>query len=142
MDFAATFWQWYGQDEFARLLAVGDALQALTFLAKSAEEQRYSIPDCPACEAWYSAMLPLGEALAVCGAAMPTVVRSQVQAVWTLCSSLPESAFRCADRSIFDQDEWQSIRKASRRALQSMQSAQIRPYLEATMLECRKAITR
>ena len=59
MGFSTTVWEWYGQDEYKRVLAVGEAIDALGFLALDAKAQQASIPDCPACEAWSMAMLPL-----------------------------------------------------------------------------------
>lgn len=59
MEFSTTVWEWHGQDEYKRILAVCEAIPALTFLAMSADEQRNAIPYCPACEAWSETMLPL-----------------------------------------------------------------------------------
>lgn len=42
MGFATTLWEWYGQGEFKRVIAVCEAFPALEFLAMSADEQRRS----------------------------------------------------------------------------------------------------
>ena len=56
---SASLWEWYGQDEHKRVLVLCEAIVALEFLAKSADEQMAFIPDCAACEAWYSMVTPL-----------------------------------------------------------------------------------
>ena len=140
MEFSTTIWNWYGQSEYRRVLAVCLAIRGLTFLAMNPDEQRQTIPDCPACEVWSKTMLPLHEALTVCGAAMQKDVRSGLQHVWDLCSSLPESAIHCDDRSIFDQCEWQPLREAANQALAFVDAEKISPYLDELISDCRSAM--
>ncbi|WP_095131804.1 hypothetical protein [Pseudomonas sp. Irchel s3h14] len=140
MEFSTTLWEWYGQDEYKRVLAVCEAIPGLTFLAMNADAQRDAIPYCPACEAWSETMLPLNEALTVCGAAMPCEVRTGLQQVWDLCNSLPETAFHCDDWWIFDQYEWQPLREAAEQALDLVEAVKIAPYLDELILDCRNAV--
>lgn len=140
MGFSATLWEWYGQDEYKRVLAVCEVIPALGFLAKSADEQRGAIPYCPACEAWSVTMLPVNEALTICGRVMPEAVRTRLQDVWRLCNSLPETAFHCGDWLIFDQEQWQPLREAAQQALESIDAVSIAPFLDELMLDCCNAV--
>ncbi|UII69741.1 hypothetical protein LVW35_18920 [Pseudomonas sp. HN11] len=90
MDFATTLWEWYGEGEYKRVLAVCEAFPALEFLAMSADAQQKTIPDCPACEAWSMTMLPLSDTLVACGNAMPSELRRGLESLWKLCNGLSE----------------------------------------------------
>ncbi|NBF02177.1 hypothetical protein GV819_07710 [Pseudomonas sp. Fl5BN2] len=140
MGFSTTVWEWYGQDEYKRVLAVGEAIDALGFLALDAGAQQASIPDCAACEAWSMAMLPLQALLATCASALPGEVRAGVQNLWDLCNGLSEAAFHCGDREIFGHGQWQSLREAARQLLGLMEEQQLRPFLEELMVDCRRAL--
>ncbi len=140
MGFSTTVWEWYGQDEYKRVLAVGEAIDALGVLALDAEAQQASIPDCPACEAWSMAMLPLEALLATCASALPDEVRAGAQSLWEQCNGLSEVAFHCGDRGIFEHRQWQSLREAARQLLAVMEEAQLRPFLEELMVDCGRAV--
>ncbi len=140
MGFAATLWEWYGQGEYRRVLAACEAFPALEFLAMSADEQRETIPDCPACEACSMSMLPLNETLAVCSNALPSEVERGLQNLWQLCDGLSEEAFRCGDRSIFDHQDWQSIRDAATDMLRMMEGLEMSPYLDDLTVDCHNEV--
>jgi hypothetical protein len=44
MGFSTTLWEWYGQHEYKRILAVCEAIPALQFLALTPDSQRSAIP--------------------------------------------------------------------------------------------------
>ncbi|WP_295475649.1 hypothetical protein [uncultured Pseudomonas sp.] len=136
-----SLWEWYGQDEHKRLLAICDAIIALEFLAKNADEQIDLIPDCAACETWYSMVIPLSDALSASGKLLPAPILTQMTTLWDLCNS-PESeaAFRCGDRSIFHETAWQPIREQASELLASTLFSEVRPYLESLMDDCREAL--
>lgn len=140
MSFYTHLWQWYGQDEYQKVLSVCEAIPALTFLAMSPDEQRNAIPYCPACETWSEVMLPLNEAITICGTAMPAEARSELEKVWGLCNALSEDAFHCDDWWIFDHTEWQPLRTAAEQALAVLEADQLRPYLDEVTLDCRNAV--
>jgi len=140
MGFATTLWEWYGEGEYKRVLAVCETFPALEFLAMSADEQRGAIPSCPACEAWSMTMLPLNDTLVVCGTAMPIEVRSNLHNLWQLCSNLPEHAFRCGDWMLFDHQEWQPIRDSAQNLLGLMECLEIQPYLDDLTVDCRNEV--
>ncbi|WP_192560498.1 hypothetical protein [Pseudomonas allokribbensis] len=140
MAFSTTLWEWYAQDEHKRVLSVCEAIEGLTVLASSADVQRNTIPDCPACEVWSASMLPVNEVLTVCGSAMPHDVRAQLQQVWALCDSLPEAAFLCHDQEIFYRIEWQAIRHAAAQALELIEVVKLTPYLDELMSYCSDAV--
>lgn len=137
MGFSTTVWEWYGQDEYKRVLAVGEAIDALGFLALDAQAQQATIPDCPACEAWSMAMLPLEALLATCASALPDEVRAGLQSLWGQCNGLSEAAFHCGDRGIFEHGQWQLLREAAGQLLALMEEAQLRPFLEELRVDCR-----
>jgi len=140
MGFATTLWEWYGQGEFKRVLAVCEVFPALEFLAMSADEQREAIPDCPACEAWSMTMLPLNETLAACGNAMPSEVERGLQNLWQLCNGLSEDAFHCVDRLIFDHQDWTSIRESATDLLRLMECLEMTPYLNELTVDCHNEV--
>ncbi|AZE73145.1 hypothetical protein C4K00_2917 [Pseudomonas synxantha] len=140
MGFATTFWEWYGQGEYRRVLTACEAFPALEFLAMSADEQRQTIPDCPACEAWSMSMLPLNETLAVCGNALPCDVVRGLQNLWQLCDGLSEEAFRCDDRLIFDHQDWQPIRDSATNLLGLMEHPEISPFLNDLAVDCHNEV--
>ncbi len=140
MGFSTTVWEWYGQDEYKRVLAVGEAIDALGFLVLDSGAQQASIPDCAACEAWSMAMLPLEALLATCASALPDEVRAGAQSLWEQCNGLSEVAFHCGDRGIFEHRQWQSLREAARQLLAVMEEAQLRPFLEELMVDCGRAV--
>lgn len=140
MGFATTLWEWYGQGEYRRVLAVCEAFPALDFLAMSADEQREAIPSCPACEAWSMTMLPLSDTLDACGNAMPSEVRSGLQNLWQLCNGLSEDASRCNDWLIFDHQDWQSIRDSATEMLRLMARLEISPYLDDLTVDCNNEV--
>lgn len=140
MGFSATLWEWYGQDEYKRVLVVCEAIPALHFLALTPDSQRSAIPYCPACEAWSEMMLPLNEVLSICGNALPTEIRTQLQGIWELCNSLTEAAFHCDDWFIFDHDEWWPIRTAAEELVGLMELLEINPFLDDLLLDCRNAV--
>ena len=140
IGFSTTLWGWFGQEEYKRVLAVCEAIPALEFLAMGADEQREAIPYCPACEAWSMTMLPLSEALTVCGTTMPSEVRSQLQHLWLLCNDLSEDAFHCDDWFIFDHSEWHPLRDVANELLRLMGLLEIKPYLDDLTVDCRKEV--
>ncbi|PQP06417.1 hypothetical protein C5612_01240 [Pseudomonas frederiksbergensis] len=140
MGFSTTLWEWYGQDEYKRVLAVCEAIPALQFLALTPDLQRRAIPYCPACEAWSEMMLPLNEVLSICGNALPTEIRKRLQGIWELCNSLTEAAFHCDDWFIFDHDEWWPIRTAAVELVGLMELLEINPFLDDLLLDCRNAV--
>jgi hypothetical protein len=140
MGFATTLWEWYGQGEFKRVLAVCEVFPALEFLAMSAYEQREAIPDCPACEAWSMTMLPLNETLAACGNAMPSEVKLGLQNLWQLCNGLSEEAFHCGDRLIFDHQSWQPVRDSATDLLGLMGHLEISPFLSDLTVDCHNEV--
>lgn len=140
MGFATILWEWYGQGEYKRVLAACEAFPALEFLAMRADEQRETIPDCPACEAWSMAMLPLNETLAACGNAMPSEVERGLQNLWQLCNGLSEDAFRCGNRFIFDHQDWQPIRDSAADLLQRMGLLEISPFLNVLTVDCHNEV--
>ncbi|WP_259696436.1 hypothetical protein [Pseudomonas brassicacearum] len=137
MGFSTTLWEWYGQDEYKRVLAVCEAIPALEFLALTSDMQQKTIPDCPACEAWSEMILPLNEVLSICGSALPAQINTRLQDIWERCNSLTEAAFHCHDQLIFDHDEWRPIRTASSELLDLMESLEINPFLDDLLLDCR-----
>ncbi len=140
MGFSTTLWEWYGQDEYKRILAVCEAIPALQFLALTPDLQRSAIPYCPACEAWSEMMLPLNEVLSICGNALPTEIRTRLQGIWELCNSLTKAAFHCDDWFIFDHDEWWPIRTAAEELVGLMELLEINPFLNDLLLDCRNAV--
>jgi hypothetical protein len=141
MGFATTLWEWYGEGDYKRVLAVCETFRALEFLAMSADEQREVIPDCPACEAWSMTMLPSNDALAACGNAMPSEVRCGLQNLWKRCNDLSEEASRCGDRLIFDHQDWQSIRESATDLLRLMGRLEMTPYLDELTVDCHNEVT-
>lgn len=140
MGFATTLWEWYGEGEYKRVLAVCEVFPALEYLAMSADEQREVIPYCPACEAWSMAMLPLTDTLDACYNAMPSEVRSALQDLWQLCNGLSEDAFRCGDWLIFDHQDWQPIRDSATDLLRLMECLEISPFLNELTIDCHKEV--
>ncbi|VVP66112.1 hypothetical protein [Pseudomonas fluorescens] len=137
MGFSTTLWEWYGQDEYQRVLVVCEAIPALEFLALTSDKQQRTIPDCPACEVWSEMILPLNEVLSVCGSALPEVIKARLQGICERCNSLTEAAFHCHDQLIFDHDEWRPIRMAAAELLDLMESLEINPFLDDLQLDCR-----
>ncbi|WP_434568825.1 hypothetical protein [Pseudomonas sp. Z3-8] len=136
MGFSTTLWEWYGQDEYKRVVAVCEAIPALEFLALTSDMQQETIPECPACEAWSGMILPLSEVLSICGSVLPEEIKTRLQGIWKRCNSLTEAAFHCHDRLIFDHDEWQPIRTAAIELLDLMDSLAIKPFLDDLLLDC------
>ncbi|WP_225930135.1 hypothetical protein [Pseudomonas botevensis] len=136
MGFATTLWEWYGQDEHKRVLAVCEAFPALEFLALTSDIQKKTIPDCPACETWSQMILPLNEVLTVCGSALPAQINTRLRDLWERCNSLTEAAFYCHDRLIFEHDEWRAIRTAAAELLDLMELQDINPFLDDLLLDC------
>lgn len=130
MEFSTLFWEWYGQGEYKRVLAVCNVIPALRFLSVDADTQRETIPDCPACETWSTMILPLADTLSTVGTAMPSTILAALQDVWDLSNSLSEGAVRCRDRYIFDHEEWQPLRASAKRALLLLDEEKIAPYLD------------
>ncbi|WP_123599215.1 hypothetical protein [Pseudomonas frederiksbergensis] len=137
MGFSTTLWEWYGQDDYKRVLAVCEAIPALEFLALTSDMQQKTIPDCPACETWSQMIFPLDEVLSVCGSALPAQINSRLRDIWERCNSLSEAALQCHDRLIFDHDEWRPIRTASAELLDLMELLDINPFLDDLLLDCR-----
>lgn len=140
MDFPDRLWEWYGQDEYKRILAVCLAIPALDFLAATAEVQRYSIPSCPACETWSEKMLPVNEVLEVAGKALPMDVRAALEKVWQLSNDLSEAAFHCGNQHMFTHEEWQPLRDAAAHALDLLGAKALAPHLDELTLDCRNII--
>jgi len=140
MGFPDRLWEWYGQDEFKRVLAICEVLPALGFLAEPAEVQNDTAPYCPGCETWSEMMLPVQEALDVIGNAMPKDVRAALETVWTLCNDLSEDAFHCGNEHIFIHEEWQSVREAAAQALDLLGATELAPYLDELTRDCRNTI--
>ncbi|MPQ71642.1 MULTISPECIES: hypothetical protein [unclassified Pseudomonas] len=140
MGFSTTLWEWYGQDEYERVLVLCEAIPALEFLALTADLQQRAIPDCPACEVWSEMMLPLNEVLSTCGSVLPEQIRTCLERLWKLCNGLTEVAFHCHDRLMFDHDEWWPIRTAAQELLDLIESLEINPFLDDLLLGCRNAV--
>ncbi|MBF4207125.1 hypothetical protein EI533_05210 [Pseudomonas donghuensis] len=140
MEFPTTLWHWYGQAEYKRVLAVCEAIEGLTFLAMSASAQEDAIHPCRACETWSVKMLPLHDALTVCGSAMPAQVRTPLQRVWEMCNELPETAFDCGVRLMFEHEEWQPLRDAAELTLALLEVDQLAAFLEELEVDCRNEI--
>lgn len=140
MGFATTLWEWYGQGEFKRVIAACEAFPALEFLAMSADEQREAIPDCPACEAWSMAMLPLNDTLIACNSALPYEVKGGLHRIWQLCNGLTEDSFHCGDRLIFDHQDWQPIRDSATDLLGLMEQPEISPFLNDLTVDCHNEV--
>lgn len=138
MGFSATLWEWYGQSEYTRVLAVCEVFQALEFLAQVSDTQQRTIPDCPACEVWSGMIHPVKEVLSICGSALPEDIKTRLGSISERCESFSEAAFRCHDRLIFDHDEWMPIRTLSAELLALMELTEIYPFLDELLLDCRK----
>jgi hypothetical protein len=76
MGFSTALWEWYGQDEYKRVLAVCEAIPALESLAMTSDLQQRTIPDYPACEAWSEIILPLNEVLLI--NALPAEIKTRL----------------------------------------------------------------
>jgi hypothetical protein len=140
MKFSEILWGWYGQDEYGRVFSVCEGLQALDFLAMTADLQRCGIPYCPACETWSEVMLPLERTLTACGSALPAEIRTRLQLLWEQCNALTDAAFHCDDWFMFDHEEWQPLRTTAAALMQLMDWEEIEPFREQLLEDCRNAI--
>ena len=138
-----SLWEWYGRNEHTRVLVVCEAIAALEFLAKSADEQAAFIPDCAACETWHSMVTPLNDVLSSTGQSLPAPVFAAMTTLWELCNSLKsEAAFRCGDRSILHEAAWQLIRIQASELLLCAFFSEVRPDLKSLIDTCREQLCR
>ncbi|WP_171049523.1 hypothetical protein, partial [Pseudomonas nicosulfuronedens] len=122
-------WQWYGAEQEGKIAAISRLVSALEFLAADAAVQRDIVPDCPVCEAWSSHMLPIHDAISICGAALPDEIRIQLDRVWELCTAVSELNLPCHDRDVFEQQSWQPLRAAAGYMLLSMGVVEVKACL-------------
>lgn len=108
--FAERICRWYGEEQHERLRALYSIIGVLEFLALPARQQQDIIPDCPACEAWSTYMLPVHELINAHGAALPDDICGHLERVWAGCGVVRDSGLPCHDRGIFEVTAWQGLR--------------------------------
>ncbi|MBB6563439.1 hypothetical protein HNP48_006159 [Acidovorax soli] len=133
-------WSWYAEDEYKNILALCELCQALEFLASSAEEQAHNIPNCQACEAWYSVILPVNNYLESCPQAVGPDVRHALARTWESCNAMDAGALECGTPEIFNHPDWEPVRIDARAALDAIDWPSFRADADKLVLECRTAL--
>lgn len=108
------FWGLYATGEFKLVQQFCELGKALESLGSTATEQESSIPDCPACEIWFSAFCPVQKFVENFPESLPSNFEKGLQHIFALGNGLSEAALRCGDRSIFSNPEWEPTSRGKR----------------------------
>lgn len=134
------FWGLYATGEFKLVQQFCELGKALESLGSTATEQESSIPDCPACEIWFSAFCPVQKFVENFPESLPSNFEKGLQHIFALGNGLSEAALRCGDRSIFSNPEWEPIRAEANEVLAMMGWESLKTYINDLLQECRRAI--
>ena len=134
------FWGLYVTGEFKLVQQFCELGKALESLGSTATEQESSIPDCPACEIWFSAFCPVQKFVENFPESLPSNFEKGLQHIFALGNGLSEAALRCGDRSIFSNPEWEPIRAEANEVLAMMGWESLKTYINDLLQECRRSI--
>ncbi|HEL5026103.1 TPA: hypothetical protein UOA81_001279 [Stenotrophomonas maltophilia] len=128
--FAATFWQWHGAGDGARVEAACTLLSALDFLQQDALGQAAKLPQCLACEVQSSVLMPLVAVMDGLADEVPPLGQQALLRLRESCAELDATSLSCSDDGIFEHAQWQAIRMDARQAGLYLALQELLPYLD------------
>lgn len=137
---ASLIWFWYGEEEYRRLILLGELGPALQFLAGSADWQLANIGCCADCDLWSSYLDHLEAFVEGFPPRLQPRAHGQLQALLAACMTLGHGAYVNLEGNNFEHPEWAPLRTAAQEALALLGWQEIEADMPALVEDCRAAL--
>ncbi len=138
---ASNIWNWYGQDDYRKIILVGELGPALEFLALEADRQRLEIGCCAECNLWSDHLDYLDGFVQRFPAHLAPHLHQRLQVLLSGCEALHREAYGMTlEDSGFEHPQWRPLREGAREALEILGWPQVREHMPELTEECRVAL--
>lgn len=138
---ASNVWTWYGQDEYRRIILLGELGVALEFLALDAKRQRVEVGCCAECNLWSGYLDYLAGFVKQFPLHLAPHLLPRLQALLSGCEALCREAYGLTlEDNGFEHPQWRSLREGAREALEILGWSQVREHMPELTEECRVAL--
>lgn len=137
---ALLIWRWYGEEEYHRLILLGELGPALQFLAMDAEGQRANIGCCADCNLWSYYLEYLDAFVKGFPPRLLPQAHAHLQALLTACETLCHDAYVSLDGNNFEHPQWTPLRTAAQEALALLGWREFEEHMPALVEDCSAAL--
>ncbi|MFJ7142522.1 hypothetical protein [Pseudomonas protegens] len=138
---ASNIWTWYGQDEYRKIILLGELGVALEFLALEAGRQREEIGCCAECNLWSDYLEYLDGFVKHFPANLAPHLLSHLQTLLRDCEALCREAYGITlEDNGFKHPQWQPVREGAREALALLGWSEVREHMPVLTEDCRAAL--
>lgn len=134
---ATSIWTWYGQDEYRRVILLGELCPALEFLALDAAAQSVAIGCCLECNFDDDVTSYIDAFLRDYAHPLAPELREMLETLKARYYNLSEAAILFRENERFTQDEWQEMRVLASNALDMIGWEEIKPHMGSLTSDCR-----
>lgn len=134
---ASSIWCWYGQDEYQKVILLGELCPALEFLALDAPAQCNAISCCLECSFDDDVTRHIDAFLRDFAGPVAPQLRQALEGLQTRYYNLSEASIRFREGERFTQDEWQEMRVLARNALHMIGWGEIKADMGSLVSDCR-----
>lgn len=137
---ASLIWTWYGQDEYRRIILVGELAPALVFLTQDSESQRRDIGCCAECNLWSDYLEYLDNFVNRFPERLEPRLFQLLQTLLASCMALGPAAYGTLTENGFDDPQWQLLREVASQALEQLGWTELQEHLPSLTEDCRAAL--
>ncbi|NBF06009.1 hypothetical protein GV819_27330 [Pseudomonas sp. Fl5BN2] len=138
---ASNIWTWYGQEQYSKIILVGELGPALEFLALEADQQRVAIGCCAECNLWSHHLDYLQHFVQHFPAHLAPQLHLRLQALLQACETLCRQAYGVTlEDNGFEHGQWQPLRQGAREALEMLGWPEVQKHMAELTEDCRAAL--
>jgi hypothetical protein len=133
---ASNIWTWYGQDEYRKVILVGELCPALEFLALEAAVQESAISCCLECSFDDDVTRYIDAFLRDYIGPLTPQLRQELEGLQARYYHLSDAALLFREGERFTQDEWQVMRVGARNALDMIGWEDVKEHMGSLTDDC------
>ncbi|AIS13601.1 hypothetical protein JM49_18680 [Pseudomonas chlororaphis subsp. aurantiaca] len=134
-------WTWYGQDEYRKIILVGELGPALEFLALDSGRQRTEIGCCAECNLWSDYLDYLVHFVQRFPARLAPHLHQRLQTLLSACEALSPQAYGMTlEDNGFEHPQWAPLRLDAQEALELLGWPEVQEHMPELTEECRAAL--
>lgn len=137
---ALLIWRWYGEEQYRRLILLGELGPALQFLARDAEWQEANIGCCADCNLWSDHLQYLHAFVHGFPPHLLPRAHAHLQALLAACEALSHEAYVDLEGNNFDHPQWAPLRTAAQEALALLGWQEFEAHMPALVEDCQTAL--
>ncbi|BAQ74159.1 MULTISPECIES: hypothetical protein [Pseudomonas] len=138
---ASNVWTWYGQDEYRKIILLGELGPALEFLASEADRQRTEVGCCAECGLWSNHLDYLEGFVKHFPAYLAPTLHPRLQALLSGCEALCREAYGVTlEDNGFKHPQWLPLRQEARELLGMLGWQDVREHMPELIEECRASL--